>query len=444
MNRRHFLGKTAMTMAAAQVGMFTTEAADREPRELAAIGRAAVWLNSPQLTAATLRGKVVLVDFWTYTCINWLRTLPYRRAWAQKYREGLVVIGVHTPEFGFERNVDNVRRAVQEMRIEYPVVIDNDYSIWRAFRNHYWPALYFLDPRGRIRQHHFGEGEYEGSERAIQRLLSDAGIAGVGSELVTVNGSGVEAAPGWTDLRSPETYLGYERTANFVSRSAAVLDQGRQYAAPARLSLNQWALAGEWTMGRQAAVLNKPGGQIVCRFHARDLHLVMGPSRAGSPVRYRVTVDGKPPAAARGVDVDEGGNGKADDQRMYQLIRQPKPIVDRTFAIESRTRLPGQPRRQRKSDDNRHTIPSPEDRGSVARRDTLSPEQYKVLREHGTERAFTSPLNNEKRQGTFVCAGCRQLLFSSDTKSRAAPDGPVFTSRLKPPSAPASTGAGSR
>ena len=304
------------------------------PRELAAIVRASEWLNTPRLTAADLLGKVVLVDFCTYTCINWLRTLPYVRAWSQKYTQGLVVVGVHTPEFVFERNVGNVRRALQQMKIDYPMVIDNDYSIWRAFKNQYWPALYFLDPQGRIRQHHFGEGEYETSERTIQRLLSQAGVSGISNEIVAVDGSGIEAAADWTNLRSPETYLGYERTASFVSRIAAVLDQGRAYVPPARLGLNQWSLAGEWTMGKQAAALNKPGGQIVYRFHARDVHLVMGPARPGIPIRFRVTIDGQPPGAARGVDVDESGNGTATEQRLYQLIRQPRPIVDRTFAIE--------------------------------------------------------------------------------------------------------------
>jgi thiol-disulfide isomerase/thioredoxin len=346
-NRRRFLGRAAMTMAAARLGMFgpltplrgfgETGAADAnagEPRELAAIGRATEWLNTARPTAASLLGKVVLVDFWTYTCINWLRTLPYVRAWAHKYQQSLVVIGVHTPEFAFEHNVDNVRRAVQQMRVEYPIVIDNDYSIWRAFNNQYWPALYLLDARGRIRQHQFGEGEYERSERAIQRLLLEAGGAGTGNGLVSVDAGGFEAAADWTNLRSPETYVGYERSENFASRDAAALDQRRAYRAPARLALNQWSLAGEWTMGRVPTVLNQASGQIVYRFHARDVHLVMGPSRPGSPVRFRVTIDGQPPGAAHGLDVDEAGNGTALEQRLYQLIRQPKPIVDRTFAIE--------------------------------------------------------------------------------------------------------------
>ena len=322
-------------MAAARFGMFgTAEAQARVPRELAAIGRATEWINTPPLAAASLVGKIVVVDFWTYTCINWLRTLPYVRAWRRSTTQGLVVIGVHTPEFPFEKDLDNVRRALKQMKVEYPIVIDNDYSIWRAFRNQYWPALYFIDARGSVREHHFGEGEYERSERAIQRLLWEAGVAGIGNGIVSVDGGGFEAAADWTNLRSPETYVGYERSENFASRERAALDQRRAYAAPARLALNQWSLAGEWTMGRQATVLSKAPGQIVHRFHARDVHLVMGPSRPGSSVRFRVTIDGQPPGAAHGLDVDEGGNGTVVEQRLYQLIRQPTPIVDRTFPIE--------------------------------------------------------------------------------------------------------------
>jgi thiol-disulfide isomerase/thioredoxin len=333
MERRRFLGSTAMAMAAAHVGMFHVADA-AEPRELVAIGRATEWLNSPRLTVESLRGKVVAVDFWTFTCINWLRTLPYVRAWSQKYAQGLVVIGVHTPEFPFEHNVDSVRRAVQQMKVPYPVVIDNDYAIWRAFRNQYWPALYLIDARGRIREHQFGEGEYERSERAIQRLLSEAGVTGTSNGLAAGEGGGFEAAADWTNLRSPETYVLYDRSENFASRDAAALDRRRAYTAPGRLALNQWSLTGEWTMGTQATVLNKAAGQIVYRFHARDVHLVMGPPRSGSPVRFRVTIDGQPPGAAHGLDVDESGNGTASEQRLYQLIRQPMPIVDRTFAID--------------------------------------------------------------------------------------------------------------
>jgi thiol-disulfide isomerase/thioredoxin len=324
-----------MTMAAAPFGMFaTTEANARGSRELAAIGAATEWLNSPRLTESSLAGKVVLVDFWTYTCINWLRTLPYVRAWAQKYREGLVVIGVHTPEFAFERNLDNVRRAVRQMAIEYPVVIDNDHSIWRAFRNQYWPALYFVDARARVRHQHFGEGEYEQSELTIQRLLGEAGVAGIRDGVASVDARGVEAPADWDNVKSPENYVGYERTANFVSPGGAERDRRRLYTVPAGLALNQWALAGEWTMGSQATVLGSRNGRIVYRFHARDLHLVMGPSRRESPVRVRVAIDGRPPGPAHGGDVDEGGNGTVVEQRLYHLIRQPQPIVDRQFEIE--------------------------------------------------------------------------------------------------------------
>jgi len=303
-------------------------------RELTALARAREWLNSPSLTPETLSGKVVLVDFWTYTCINWLRTLPYVRAWAQKYTKGLVVVGVHTPEFAFEHDIDNVRRAVRERRIDYPVVIDNDYAIWRAFNNQYWPALYLVDGRGRVREHRFGEGEYDTTERAIQRLLKEVGASGVSDGVVSVDGSGFEAQADWSNLRSPETYVGYDRTQNFASQDSARLDQRRTYRAPSRLALNQWSLAGDWTMGRTATLLNKAPGQIVYRFHARDVHLVMGPSRSESAVPFRVTIDGQPPGAAHGLDVDESGNGTVRGQRLYQLARQPKPIVDRTFAID--------------------------------------------------------------------------------------------------------------
>jgi thiol-disulfide isomerase/thioredoxin len=335
-HRRRFLGTAALTIAGAHLGVSgNVEANQRPPRELAAIGGAAEWLNSPRLPTSSLAGKVVLVDFWTYNCINWLRTLPYLRAWAQKYSEALVVIGVHTPEFAFERDLDNVRRAVRQMRIEYPVAIDNDYAIWRAFRNLYWPALYFIDARGRVRQHHFGEGEYQRSESAIQQLLAETGVGGLREgDAVSVDAQGIEAAADWANLKSPETYVGYDRAQNFASRGGAELDRRRVYAAPARLSLNQWALTGEWTMGRQATVLGSPKGRIVHRFRARDLHLVMGVPAGESPVRFRVSIDGQPPGPAHGLDVDEGGNGTVEEHRLYQLIRQPKPIVDRTFEME--------------------------------------------------------------------------------------------------------------
>jgi thiol-disulfide isomerase/thioredoxin len=335
--RRHFLGRAAMTLAAARFGVLgrlrAEGASASEPRELAALGRATEWLNSPPLSPATLLGKVVVVQFGTYTCINWLRTLPYVRAWEQKYRQRLAVIGVNTPEFAFEKNVDNVRREVQRLKLEYPMAIDNDLSLWRAFNNRYWPALYFIDARGDVRQHQFGEGEYEKSEMAIQQLLGEAGGRREEQGLVSVTGTGIELPADWRNLKSPEMYLGYDRAENFSSPAGAALGRSRVYAAPARLELNRWALAGEWTMANQPTVLNRAGGRIVCRFHARDVHLVMGP-RQESAVRFRVTMDGQPPGPAHGLDVDDSGSGTVREQRLYQLIRQPGPIVDRTFEIE--------------------------------------------------------------------------------------------------------------
>lgn len=293
------------------------------------------WLNSQPLTTAGLRGKVVLIDFWTYTCINWRRQLPYVRAWAEKYRDhGLVVIGVHTPEFGFEKDVRNVRWAVKDMRVNYPVAIDSDYAVWRAFGNQYWPALYFVDSRGHIRHHQFGEGDYEQSERILQQLLTEAGADGIGSDMVSVNAGGAEAAADWDDLRSGENYVGYARTENFASPGDVAPDKAHTYAAPAKLAVNQWALAGVWTAGKQAIVLNQAGGRIAYRFHARDLHLVMGPGAQGKPVRFRVLIDGHPPGDAHGTDTDAQGNGTMTLPRMYQLIRQSGSVVDRQFEIE--------------------------------------------------------------------------------------------------------------
>jgi thiol-disulfide isomerase/thioredoxin len=292
------------------------------------------WLNSPPKTAAELRGHVILVQFWTYTCINWLRTLAFLRAWAERYQQhGLVVIGVHTPEFDFEHDLNNVRRSVQDLRVDYPVVVDNDYAIWSAFDNHYWPALYFVDAQGQIRHHRFGEGDDEQSELLVQRLLTDAGAEGIDQGLVSVDARGVEAAADWDSLWSPENYLGYQRTDNFASSNGAVLETPHVYEAPARLRLNHWALAGDWTVKRQAIVLNQAEGQIAYRFHARDLHLVMGPARRGRSVRFRVRIDNHPPGAAHGGDLDDRGDGILTDPRLYQLIRQPDSISDRTFEI---------------------------------------------------------------------------------------------------------------
>ncbi len=296
---------------------------------------ATTWLNSQPLSPADLRGKVVLVDFWTYTCINWLRTAPYVRAWAKKYQDqGLVVIGVHTPEFSFEKDLENVRRAAKELEVGFPIAVDSDYAVWEAFSNRYWPALYFVDAQGRIRHHHFGEGEYEQAERVIQQLLAEAGRTGVARELVAVEGRGAEVAADWNNLRTPETYVGYARADSFASPQVEVLDQSRVYTVPARLRLNQWALSGDWTKKKELAMSNRAGARIALRFHARDVHLVMSPGKRGTPIRFRVLIDGKPPGASHGVDVDAEGNGVVDDPRMYQLIRQDGSIDDRQFEIE--------------------------------------------------------------------------------------------------------------
>ncbi|HEY8562554.1 MAG TPA: redoxin domain-containing protein [Pyrinomonadaceae bacterium] len=303
--------------------------------EMPTLAGATVWLNSQPLTAESLRGKVVLINFCTYTCINWLRQLPFVRAWNRKYKDrGLALIGIHTPEFGFEKDVDNVRRALEGIKIDYPIAIDNDYAIWRAFKNQYWPALYFVDAQGRLRHQHFGEGEYENSERVIQQLLAEAGAGGSGGDPVVVEATGVEAAADWDNLRSPENYLGYERTKNFASPGGLASDETRPYAVPNRLPLNYWALSGDWTAKKNSVLLNAAGGRIVNRFHGRDLHLVMGPANRATSLRFRVTLDRQPPGAASGLDVDEQGNGTVAEQRLFQLIRQPKPIAERTFEIE--------------------------------------------------------------------------------------------------------------
>jgi len=291
-----------------------TESLPSEGR-LADFDGAAGWLNTEPLTVESLRGKVVLVDFWTYTCINWLRTLAWVRAWSDRYAgDGLVVVGVHTPEFPFERDVDNVRRAVAEMDVRYPVALDPDYAVWEAFANHYWPAAYIADREGQIRHHHFGEGSYDEQERAIQQLL------GVEGELVSVEPTGFEVQADWENLRSPETYLG-----------AA---QGQNQADPGELSLNQWSLEGDWTVTPGAAVLDRDEGRLSFRFHARDAQLVMGPATRNEPAPFRVLLDGEPPGAAHGLDVDEDGRGEVSEQRLHQLIRQPGPIADRTLVLE--------------------------------------------------------------------------------------------------------------
>jgi thiol-disulfide isomerase/thioredoxin len=286
------------------------------------------WLNSEPLSAAGLRGKVVLVDFWTYTCINWLRTLSFVRAWAEQYEErGLVVVGVHTPEFPFERDVDNVRRAVAELAVGYPIAIDSDYAIWRAFENNYWPAVYIADQEGRIRHHHFGEGGFDEQEETIQRLL------GVDGNRVAVQAAGFEAQADWPNLGTPETYLGYEQGQNFASPEGLSPDQDVTYSTPQDLELNSWALEGEWTVGSRASVLLEDEGRLSFRFHARDAHLVMGPAERGASLPFRVLVDGAAPGAAHGLDVDEAGYGALSEQRLHQLIRQKARIDDRTLEI---------------------------------------------------------------------------------------------------------------
>src|ERR1041385_9083447 len=329
-DRRRFLTTTATALAGLELTMLGATkpllngmgvAVDRG---LSALRRATTWLNSPPLTAEGLRGKVVLVDFWTYTCINWLRTLPYVRAWAKKYGDhGLVIIGVHTPEYGFEHDLENVRRAVKAMRVDYPVAIDNDYAIWKGFDNEYWPALYFIDTKGVIRHHQFGEGEYDEAEAMIQKLLTEAAMGGIGHDMVTPDARGIEVAADWDNLRSPENYLGSERTEGFISNRDAK-----------QLRLNEWTVAGNWTIGKHAVTLKEAKGRIVSRFHARDLHMVLGPVAKGTSVRFRVRIDGQAPGSAHGSDVDERGEGVVSQQRLYQLIRQWRPIAERQFEIE--------------------------------------------------------------------------------------------------------------
>jgi len=348
----------AMAMQAAPIGAGagTTTSAETRPavaslpveRAAPPLEGAVQWLNSAPLSLEELRGKVVLVDFWTYSCINCLRSLPHVKAWSERYRDqGLVVVGVHAPEFAFERSIANVERAVRDLGIDYPVAIDNDYAIWRAFANRYWPAHYFIDARGRVRYHHFGEGKYEESEQVIRQLLSEAGsgktatappgkpsTAGSEGGANGDGGDGVQLAADFDTLRSPETYLGYERAEHFASAEPLLPDRAAAYSQPVRPKLNDWGLAGTWKVGAEQATLLGPSGRIVHRFHARDLHLVLGPGPDGKPVRFRVTVDGKAPGQAHGVDIAPDGSGVVTAERLYQLVRQPGPIVERSFAIE--------------------------------------------------------------------------------------------------------------
>jgi CheY-like chemotaxis protein len=296
--------------------------------------RAAGWLNSEPLTADDLRGKVVLADFGTYTCINWLRTLGFVRAWAEKYEDqGLVLVGVHTPEFPFEGDTENVVEAVKALGVEFPIALDPAYAVWDAFANRYWPAVYIADAEGRIRHHQFGEGGYEECERVIQQLLREAGGAAVSDDLISIVPDGVEAQADWGHVETPETYVGYQQGRNFASPEGVTIDEPRVYSVPEQLRLNSWALSGDWTVEGRAAVLNRADGGIAFRFHARDVNLVLR-SRTGEPVPFRVLVDGSPPGAAHGLDTDDEGNGTLVRPRLYQLVRQQGQVADRTFEID--------------------------------------------------------------------------------------------------------------
>ena len=341
-SRRRFLGIAGLSLAAGWIGtrdsvlhLITVEPF-RVPgaTDLAALTGATAWLNAAPLTAADLHGKVVLVDFWTYTCINWLRTLPYVRAWAAQYKhQGLVVIGVHTPEFSFEHDITNVRQFAKTMGIEYPIAIDNDRAIWNGFANHYWPALYFLDATGRMRNHHFGEGNYEQSETTIRQLLADGGNRGI-RQRGPVGARGPEVGADWRNLKSPETYIGHAKAEHFASPGGAAVNTPQTYQLPERLRLNRWALFGQWTVTSEAATLNAAGGRIAYRYHARDVHLILGPVSQGQSVRFRVFLDQEPVRSAHGTDVDDRGYGRVAEPRLYQLIRQTGLIRERQFEIE--------------------------------------------------------------------------------------------------------------
>jgi len=325
---------------AAGAAMMSTAAAPGQPLPVEgtppSLAGATGWLNSPPLDAQALRGKVVLVDFWTYSCINCLRAMPYVREWAERYRDhGLVVIGVHAPEFAFERNLANVQRAVKDLKVTYPVAIDNDFAIWRGFNNKYWPAHYFIDAQGRIRAHHFGEGNYAQSEQIIRQLLREAGNTLPGDDApVAMTLDGVARQADMDNLKSPETYLGHARAENFASPGGQRQDQPADYTVPATLQHNQWALAGRWTVGNEDARLETRGGRVAFRFHARDLHLVLAPGEDGKPVRFRVRIDGQAPGTAAGGDISADGDGRVDENRLYQLIRQSGAVQERTFEIE--------------------------------------------------------------------------------------------------------------
>lgn len=333
------LSAALATIFATGVGTFSANA--QEPPSivgsspLPGLSGATTWINSKPLTAKDLKGKVVLVDFWDYSCINCIRAIPYIRAWADKYKDaGLVVIGVHAPEFDIEKQLPNVQRAVTKFGITYPVAVDNDLAVWNAFHNEYWPAHYFIDAKGKVRFEHFGEGEYDQSEKWIQQLLKEANAKSMPSGAASVHGQGVEAAADMNNVASPETYIGYARAAHFASPGGIKPDVEQTYSAPGQPGLNEWGLAGKWNDHRQVAVLGAAGGKIVFHFHARDLHLVLAPRTDGKPVRFRVTIDGHAPGPNHGVDTDAEGNGTVTEDRLYQLIRQKGEVSDHTFAIE--------------------------------------------------------------------------------------------------------------
>ncbi len=338
--RRRSVGVALITLLSC-IAISTPPAKSQEPPSvigsspLYGLTKTTGWINSKPLTAKDLKGKVVLVDFWAYSCINCIRAVPYVRAWAEKYKDsGLVVIGVHTPEFDFEKQLPNVQKGVQKFGITYPVALDSNYGIWNAFHNQYWPAHYFIDAKGKVRYEHFGEGEYDQSERWIQELLKEANTKPMPASTVAVHGQGEQAAADMKDVRSPETYIGYARAENFASPGGIKRDAEKLYAEPNHPRLNEWGLAGKWIDHRQVAVLQSAGGKIVYRFHARDLHLVLGPTADGKSVRFRVTVDGQAPGENHGVDTDAQGNGIVTDHRLYQLVRQKGPVADHTFVIE--------------------------------------------------------------------------------------------------------------
>jgi thiol-disulfide isomerase/thioredoxin len=332
-----------IAIACLLLGTFTSSAAttaqdapaDYGTAPLYSLSGATGWLNTKPLSEKDLKGKVILIDFWTYSCINCLRALPYMNAWAKKYKDsGLVVLGVHSPEFQFEQDLPNVQRAVKKFDITYPVALDSNYAIWNAFHNQYWPAHYFIDAKGHVRHAHFGEGDYAQSERWIQQLLAERNAKPMSESTVSVDGQGIEAAADMAEVHSPETYIGYARAEHFASPDGIKRDSDHLYTEPKNLQLNEWGFAGKWTDGEQAAVLKSPGGKIIFRFHARDLHLVLGPASDGKPVRFRVTIDGQAPGENHGVDTDPQGNGTVTAYRLYQLVRQKNAVEDHTFEIE--------------------------------------------------------------------------------------------------------------